>query len=279
MRNESHVFIVPTPIGNISDITLRALDVLKSVDIIYAEDTRRTRKLLNYYKIKKLVKSYNKNNEKSATAHILSIVNEDHTVALTSDAGMPCISDPGNILVKELIQNNILFEALPGPTAFIPALVESGFSTSTFFFKGFLNTKSKSRAKELSELKKIDSTILLYEAPHRIKKTLTEILDVFNPPFFVGRELSKLYAEHIYIHQKEDIEKITEKGEFVIVIDNNVRKNKTDIKTSNNESINLLISKLFDNNFSKKDIIKILNLMGTRRNIAYRKVEEVLNSS
>ena len=167
MVKNSHVYILPTPIGNIRDITIRCLDILKIVDAVFAEDTRRTRRLFSYYDIKKPIYSYNKDNEKIATTRILKMAQAGNKIALTSDAGTPCISDPGSILIKELIKREITFEVLPGPTAFIPALIESGFSTSTFFFKGFLNTKHTKRVKELKELTLSDRA--------EIQKVLDEI--------------------------------------------------------------------------------------------------------
>jgi 16S rRNA (cytidine1402-2'-O)-methyltransferase len=268
MNKDVKVYFVSTPIGNINDITLRALETLKAVDCIFAEDTRITQKLLNYYNIRKPLYIYNKDNEKVSSKKILSFISENKILALTTDAGTPCISDPGSLLVKELIKANISFEVIPGATAFIPALIYSGFDLSSFYFKGFLHHKKNERLKELEFLTQIKSTIVIYESCHRIKKALIELFDFFDPPFFISRELTKIYEEHFYINKKEEVDTIVEKGEFVIILENK--------KEINNESLNYskIANELININFTKKDIFKILKVLGCKRNISYKIIED-----
>ncbi len=261
------LYIVPTPIGNLGDITLRALEVLKNSDVIYAEDTRKTLTLLNHFNISKPLKSFHKDNEFNTLNSILNDI-ENNEISLVSDAGTPCISDPGHVLVQELVKRNISFEVLPGATAFVPALIYSGFPTKGFMFVGFLNHKKSKRKEELKYYKNINGTLIFYESVHRIKKTLKEMLEYFDTPFSVSRELTKKFEETIFIHSENDIKNITEKGEFVIVVHNKV-------ETNNSVSMDFkeLITQLTDDKFTKKDILKILKILGLKRNEAYNFIE------
>ena len=171
----SKLFIVPTPIGNLGDITFRAIETLKSVDIILAEDTRTSLKLLKHYKINSKIESYHMHNEHKKADSIINKISEGNTIALISDAGTPSISDPGFLLVRECIKNNIEIECLPGATALITALVISGLPSDKFLFEGFLPAK-KGRTKRLKELSNEKKTIIFYESPHRILKTLKDVL-------------------------------------------------------------------------------------------------------
>jgi 16S rRNA (cytidine1402-2'-O)-methyltransferase len=269
MNNNVKLYFVSTPIGNIKDITLRALDILKAVDYIFAEDTRVTQKLLNYYDIKKPLFIYNKDNEKESSKKIINLICDNKVIALTTDAGTPCISDPGSFLVKEVIQTNIPFEVIPGPTALIPALIYSGFDLNTFYFKGFLNHKKSERLKELEDLTQINGTIAIYESCHRIKNTVYDLFNFFKTPFFICRELTKIFEEHLYINSKDEVERIIEKGEFIIVFENKIIKDNVGFNFTKIATI------LSDENFSKKDIIKILKIIGCKRNTGYNIVESI----
>ncbi|MEF3254302.1 MAG: 16S rRNA (cytidine(1402)-2'-O)-methyltransferase [Deferribacterales bacterium] len=263
--NKPKLYIVPTPIGNLGDITYRAVEVLKTVDIIFSEDTRNTLKLLNHLGIKKKLLSYYKDNELKATKQIFKHINDGEIVALTSDAGTPCISDPGQIIIKKLIENNIPFEVLPGPTAFIPAVIKSGFPTDKIYFSGFLPQKNSDRKEYLNYLQNnISATIVFYESPHRIISTLKELLDIFSPPISVSRELTKIHETTYFIFSEEDIEEIKPRGEFVIVINNKI--------TTNDSLYNIqeLLIKLQKENFNNQEIIKIFKVLGIRRNVIYR---------
>jgi 16S rRNA (cytidine1402-2'-O)-methyltransferase len=263
------LYFVPTPIGNLKDITLRAIDVLNSVDIIYAEDTRKTLQLLNHLKIKKTLKSYHKDNEQQSSNKIINEINNEKIIAVVSDAGTPAISDPGNLLIKKLLEDSIKFEVLPGATAFVPALLYSGFSTENFYFAGFLPYKQNKKNDILKNLASLDTTIIIYESPHKIKDTLKTILNYFNSSISVSREISKIYEETVFIKSKDDIEKIKEKGEFVIIIDNN----KQEINKENLD-YQKIIEQLHLEGFSNKDILKILKTIGLKRNQAYELIEK-----
>jgi len=216
------LYIVSTPIGNLEDITLRALRILKEVDLILAEDTRQTIKLLKHYEIQKKIISYHKFNEHGTVQNIINQLESGLTIALVSDAGTPCISDPGFLLVRECLQNEISVECLPGATALIPALVNSGFPSDKFVFEGFLPQK-KGRKKRMQELALEKRTIILYESPYRLVKALKELLDYFGETreACVSRELTKIYEENKIGTLKEladYFEQKTVKGEIVIVI-------------------------------------------------------------
>tara|TARA_B100000941_G_C28499596_1_gene553186 strand:+ start:1704 stop:2372 length:669 start_codon:yes stop_codon:yes gene_type:complete len=218
----SKLFVVPTPIGNLGDISLRSIEVLKSVDLILAEDTRTSSKLLKHYDIDTPVESFHAHNEHKKLEHIINKLKSDSEIALISDAGTPGISDPGFLIVRECIKNEVKLECLPGPTAFVPALVSSGLPSDRFFFEGFLPVK-KGRTKRLKELAAETSTMVFYESPHRILKTLNDFSNYFNveSQISVSRELTKLYEETFRGTIKESVEhfeKNKKKGEFVIVL-------------------------------------------------------------
>ena len=219
----SKLYIVPTPIGNLKDITFRAIDILKEVDIILCEDTRVSSKLLKHYNISTPLKSYHQHNEHKIIDKIIQqLLEKELSYALISDAGTPGISDPGYLLIRECIKNEIDIENLPGATAFVPALINSGFSSDKFIFEGFLPHK-KGRKKRLENLAKQDRTIILYESPYRIIKLLKEINEYFNnPKVSISREITKLYEETIRGKPLEIIKKLEAKkikGEFVVLIE------------------------------------------------------------
>lgn len=216
------LYLVPTPIGNLADITLRALDVLKSVDTILAEDTRTSGFLLKHYEISKPLQSFHIFNEHKTLAGLITRMQQGEVMALISDAGTPGISDPGFLLVREALKADLKVDCLPGATALIPALVKSGFPTDRFCFEGFLPHK-KGRQTMLKKLSVEDRTIVLYESPHRLIKTLEQLIQYFGPDRLVSvsRELTKFHEEtktgsvtDVLEHfKKKDV-----KGEIVIVI-------------------------------------------------------------
>jgi len=216
------LYIVPTPIGNLKDITYRAVEVLKSVDIILAEDTRQTKKLTSHYGIDKLMWSHHKFNEHKTTESLIEKLNSGTTFALVSDGGTPGISDPGFFLVRACLQNNIEVETLPGAVAFVPALINSGFPTDKFIFEGFLPHK-KGRKTLLEQIATEKKTVILYESPHRIVKTLEQICQYISPTRLVSvsRELTKTFEETRRGTAQELLEHFTKnkaKGEIVLCI-------------------------------------------------------------
>jgi len=218
----SKLHIVPTPIGNLQDITYRAVEILSNVDLILAEDTRVSQKLLKYYNIKTRMASYHMHNEHKITKDIIENLNKGVSIALISDAGTPGISDPGFLLIRSCIENNIQIECLPGATAFVPALVQSGIPTDRFLFEGFLPHK-KGRTKKLTQLSKEDKTIILYESPHRLIKTLEDLCKYFGEKTkaSLSRELTKIHEETIHGTLKtikDYYSNKNPKGEIVIVL-------------------------------------------------------------
>jgi 16S rRNA (cytidine1402-2'-O)-methyltransferase len=216
------LYLVPTPIGNLKDITLRALEVLQEVDLILAEDTRNTARLLNHYKITKPLSPYHQHNEHKIVQHLVDQLAAGKKMAVVTDAGTPGISDPAFLLVRECIKHNIKVETLPGATAFVPALVNSGLPANRFCFEGFLPLK-KGRHSLLTRLSQEERTLIFYESPLRLVKTLHDFINYFGPDrqCSVSRELSKLFEEnargslrqvHDHFNQK------TVKGEIVIVL-------------------------------------------------------------
>jgi 16S rRNA (cytidine1402-2'-O)-methyltransferase len=218
----SKLYIVPTPIGNLEDMTLRAIRVLKEVDLILAEDTRVTGKLLHHFDIDKPMLSYHNFNEHDITHQVVNKILSGTTVAMVSDGGTPGISDPGFLLIRDAIQNNIKVECLPGAVAFVPALVCSGFPINRFYFEGFLPQK-KGRQTRLKLLSQLPFTIILYESPFRIVKLLEELKEYFvERRISVSREISKVFEEHLRGSANDLVEhfkKKNPKGEFVVVIE------------------------------------------------------------
>ena len=216
------LFVVPTPIGNLEDITLRAINVLKSCDLILAEDTRTSGFLLKHLAIETRMQSHHKFNEHQAATHLVEQLKAGSTIALISDAGTPAISDPGFLLVRACIQAGVDVECLPGATAFVPALVESGLPNDRFCFEGFLPQK-KGRQTRLKELAEESRTMVFYESPYRVVKTLTQLADYLgnDRAASVSREISKFYAETVRGTLSELVAHFTKnepKGEFVIVV-------------------------------------------------------------
>lgn len=266
MKQLSKLYICPTPIGNLEDITLRTIRVLKEVDMVAAEDTRRTIKLMNHLDIKKPLISLHEHNEENKSENILLLVKEGKSIALVSDAGMPGISDPGEILIKKAIEEGIEIITLPGPSAFIVALVSSGLDTSRFTFIGFLDRTSKNRVKELEELKSRKETLILYEAPHRIKSTLKDIYTILgNRRIVLARELTKIHEEYIRMDVESilrEIESIKLMGEMVLIVEGT---NEEEILEAVDEEtliqeINGLINKGLSTKDAAKDVAKKYNM-------------------
>lgn len=218
----SKLYLVPTPIGNLKDITFRAVEVLKYVDLILAEDTRTSGKLLKHFEIKTTMQSYHMHNEHKVLDVLINKLNSGISIALISDAGTPAISDPGFLLTRAAIANNIEVECLPGATAFVPALVNSGLPNDKFIFEGFLPVK-KGRQTRLKLLAEETRTMIFYESPHKLIKTLGHFCDYFGEErrVSVSRELTKLYEENIRGTAKEVLQHFTSKppkGEIVIIV-------------------------------------------------------------
>jgi len=216
------LYLVPTPIGNLEDMTYRAIRILKEADIILAEDTRTSGPLLKHFGIDKRVFAHHQHNEHKALNELIRFLKEGQVIALISDAGTPAISDPGYLLVREAIKNNIEINCLPGATAFVPALVNSGLPTDRFSFEGFLPVK-KGRQTRLKSLVNEERTLIFYESPHRIIKTLKEFTEYFGEErqASVSRELTKIYEETVRGTLKEVLyhfENNINKGEFVICV-------------------------------------------------------------
>ena len=219
----SKLYIIPTPIGNLEDITLRAIRLLKEADLVLAEDTRTTKKLFVNYNIDTALASFYMHNEHKVLAEFIDRLKAGETFALVSDAGTPGISDPGFLLVRECVKNNIQIECLPGATAFVPALVNSGLPSEKFIFEGFLPTK-KGRQTRLKLLLEEGRTMIFYESPHRIVKTLSQFAEYFGEDrkVSVSREISKMFEETKRGKVKEVLTHFEEKnpkGEFVIVVE------------------------------------------------------------
>lgn len=216
------LYLVPTPIGNLEDMTFRAIKVLKEVDVVLAEDTRTSGKLLKHFEINSPLQSHHMHNEHKQVDVLVQKMKEGTTYALISDAGTPAISDPGFLLTRACVENGIAVECLPGATAFVPALVNSGLPNDRFVFEGFLPVK-KGRQTRLLELAEETRTMVFYESPHKLLKTLTHFAEYFGEdrPISVSRELTKLYEETVRGTVTEVLEHFnnkTPKGEFVIVV-------------------------------------------------------------
>lgn len=263
------LYLIPTPIGNLDDITIRALNTLKEVDIVFAEDTREAFNLLKYYNINKKIESCHKYSEMKNKEKILRILKEGKTIGFISDRGTPLISDPGNFIVNEVINENIPVIALPGATALIPALNMSGLDNERFLFYGFLNSKKNSAKNELNILKDVEYTMIFYESPRRLKTTLELMFEVFgNRKISIVREISKLHEEIIRDNIENVIKLIDDiKGEIVIVVE---KKNNTKLETIPSNYIEL-VKEMQEEGYSKKDAVKEVS---TKYNISKNKLYE-----
>lgn len=233
------LYLVPTPIGNLDDITLRAIKVLQMVDIVLAEDTRTTQVLLKHLGLEKRLWSHHKFNEHAAVESVVETIWGGETVALVSDAGTPGISDPGFLLVRTCLEHGVEVETLPGPTAFVPALINSGFACDRFCFEGFLPQK-KGRSKRLQQLLEESRTMIFYESPYRLVKTLTQFAELFGADreAAVSRELTKKFEENVRGTLQELIDHFSAgevKGEIVIVLSGKPRKSKHEADSDDEE--------------------------------------------
>ena len=230
-ENIGVLYVVATPIGNLEDITLRAINILKEVDLIAAEDTRHTLKLLNHLNISKTLISYHRHNENIKTDILIKELKQGKSIALVSDAGTPGICDPGEEVIKKCIEEDIKVISIPGPCALINALICSGLDTKEFVFIGFLSLNKKNRKEKLKEIENITKTIILYEAPHKLEKTLKDLKEIIgNRKIVLARELTKIHEEYI----REDINSLMEKakaikGEIVLIIEGAEKKEESDL--------------------------------------------------
>lgn len=265
------LYLIPTPIGNLNDISLRAIETLKNVDIVYAEDTRETIKLLKNFEINKKVESCHKYTEMMHKNKIIDLLVSGKNIGYVTDRGTPLISDPGNVIVDACIDSNITVIALPGANALLPAINMSGLSNEKFLFYGFLNSKSSIAKKELLDIKNIKQTLIFYESPYRIKNTLILMEKVLgNRKAAIVREISKLYEEVI----RESISNLINlveniKGEIVLVVDGNHEEVKEEVDYQ--ELVNNLIKK----GYTKRDaILEISDKYNVSKNKIYNMVKE-----
>ncbi len=251
--------MVATPIGNLEDITLRAIKVLKKVDVIAAEDTRHTLKLLNHLEINKPLISYYKQNEKTKSNILIEKILKGESIALVSDAGTPAISDPGEEVVKEAIKNNIDIVPIPGACAAINALIASGIDTKQFVFIGFLPVNKKEKLEKLEEVKNLKQTLIFYEAPHKLINTLEAVSEILgNRKIVLAREITKIHEEYIRGNILDILKKVENpKGEFVIIIEGSNKNEKNEKQIILN---NLTLEEHYEYykklNYEKKEIIK-----------------------
>lgn len=254
-NNSPTLYLVPTPIGNMEDMTIRAINILKSVEVIFSEDTRVTGLLLKHFDITKKMISLYDHNEDVVKKKVLDFLSKGYSVGLVTDRGTPIISDPGYKTVQYVTENGYNVVALPGANAFVPALITSGINPSPFTFYGFLDSRDVKKRKELESLKFISNTIIFYEAPHRIVKTLSLMLDIFgNRDISISREISKKF-ESIYRGNLEDVIHNFDnvKGEFVIVL-SGYNKDNDNSDLSIVDSVNLYIN----NGMDKMTAIKMV---------------------
>ena len=231
-KQEGTLYLVATPIGNLDDITLRAIKVLKEADLIAAEDTRHTLKLLNHLEISKPMISYHRHNEEFRCEYLIKELKEGKNIALVSDAGTPGISDPGEEIVKNSIKENIKIVPIPGACAFVNALITSGISTKEFCFYGFLPLNKKNRKEKLEEIRDINKTVILYEAPHKIKNTLEDLEKILDKDrkIVLAREITKIHEEFIRGNIDEILEKSENlKGEMVLIIEGNNKEKENEL--------------------------------------------------
>lgn len=267
-NNKSTLYLVATPIGNLEEMTFRSINILKNVKLIACEDTRNTKVLLNHYDIKTPLISYHEHNERMTCDKIIKVLKEEGDVALVSDAGYPLISDPGSILVDEVLNNDFNVTTISGPCAFLNALVSSNLDLSSFTFIGFLDPKTNARKKQLNLLKEKKETLIFYEAVHRIEDTLKDMFEVLGDrKITLARELTKKFEEYTRGTISEVINSLNEfsKGEFVIVVEGNNQKESID-----DGFILEQLKKLIDEgNKSKTAIEMIANKYNLKKNYVY----------
>ena len=284
-KTEGILYICGTPIGNLEDITLRALKILKEVKLIAAEDTRHTKKILNHYQINTKVSSYYEYNKFKKAPHLVGILKNGQDIALVSDAGMPGISDPGFVLVNLALKNDIKIIPVPGVSALITALVVSGLPTDKFVFEGFLPRKIKERKRYFKSIENEERTIIFYETPQRLKRALKDMLEIWGDrKIVIARELTKMYEEIIRGKLSQVLTEISTKeikGEITLIVQGGIKK-------KGNDTIDFLIkeciiekylNKLKKQGYSNKDIIKIAQeRLNIPKNLIYKKLLEIKNS-
>lgn len=283
-KTEGILYICGTPIGNLEDITLRALKILKKVKLIAAEDTRHTKKLLNHFQINTKVSSYYEYNKFKKAPHLVEILKNGQDIALVSDAGMPGISDPGYVLVNLALKNNIKIIPVPGVSALITALVVSGLPTDKFVFEGFLPRKIKERKRYFKSIENEERTIIFYETPHRLKRALKDMLEIWGERrIVIARELTKMYEEVIRGKLSQVLTEISTKeikGEITLIVQGGIKK-------KGNDAIDFLIkeciiegclNKLKHQGYSNKDIIRIAQeKLNIPKNLIYKKLLKMQN--
>lgn len=261
-NDEASLYLIPTPIGNLDDITVRSLKTLETVDLLLCEDTRETGKLMKKFNIKKRLVSCHEYNESDMVDYVIKCLDDNMNIGLVTDQGTPIISDPGFIVAREIIKKGYNVISLPGATAFVPALTSSGINPSPFLFYGFLSAKDSKQKKELEELKSLKYTMIFYEAPHRIRKTLSNMLEVMGDRnISISREISKIHEE-IYRDKISNLIDISDtmKGELVLVVEENL-----DIIDYSDLSIIEHVNLYVDDGMNVKEAIK---LVAKERNIA-----------
>lgn len=268
------LYLVATPIGNLEDITFRAIRILKEVDLIAAEDTRQTLKLLNHYEISKPLISYHRHNEEVKVEGLIQKLKEGKNIALVSDAGTPVISDPGEVIVKEAIKEQIKIIPIPGACALINALITSGLDTKEFSFYGFLSLNKKLRKEELEKIRRENKTSILYEAPHKLKTTLKDLEDLLEDrQIVIARELTKIHEEFLRGTISQILESYPEpRGEHIILIEGNKLQQETEEEKAIKEmTIEELYQYYEKQNFTKNEIIKkIAKDKGVSKNEIYQ---------
>lgn len=259
------IYFVATPIGNLKDITFRAIEVLNSVDVIACEDTRNSLKLLNHYNISKKLISYHKFNENNSSDGIINLANQGKNIAIISDAGMPVISDPGSILISKLIDNNIKFTVIPGASASLSALLLSGLKSDTFTFVGFLDEQNKKRKNQIEEFKDIKTTLIFYVSPYNLKKDVEFLYkNLGNRKACLVNEITKLYEKTIHFYLG-DLPEFEIKGEYVLIIEGNTTKQEISISPKE-QLINLI-----HQGVNKNDAIKqVAKMCGLPKNEVYK---------
>lgn len=268
-EHSSICYLVATPIGNLNDLSKRALDILSNVDFIACEDTRNTSSLLSHFGINKPLISYHEHNEQMCSEKLISLLKDNKSIAIVSDAGYPGISDPGAILVNHCIENDIPVSVIPGANAFLPALIGSGLDTTHFYFNGFLPSKPSARRKELEKLKDLECTLIFYESPHRIKESLLDMYEILsNRNACIVREITKLHEEYIHgtLQELSTIDESTLRGEMVIIIEKN-----NEFKIIDDQDLITLLNNEINSGLSLKDASKkVSEKTGVKKNYLYQ---------
>ena len=272
------LYVVGTPIGNLGDISPRALETLEKVDFIAAEDTRVTLKLLNHFDIKKPMVSYFEHNKHERGEMICQRILNGESCAIVTDAGMPCISDPGELLIKQCIEYGIETQVIPGPSAVISALAVSGLPTGRFTFEGFLSVNKKSRREHLEEVKNEKRTMIFYEAPHKLNATLKDMLTAFGDrKIAIVRELTKIHEQVIPTTLEKAVADYADaplKGEIVLVIEG-AKEETTTVEYTTEDAVNMALNLAEDENISLSEASKrVAKLTGIKKGIIYKMVTE-----